>query len=85
MVIQRIAFSVTGILVLVGALSPLGQVVNEIGLRISGIRPPRGVLWLVILAIEVVIRLALAAWLLLGSENVRWLLEKANPLVKKDW
>jgi hypothetical protein len=84
-VIQRIAFSVAGILVLVGALSPLERVVNEISLRISGVRVPMGILSLVMLAIEVVIRLALGTWLLLGSENVRRLLEKAKPLVEKDW
>jgi hypothetical protein len=84
-VIQRIAFSVTGILVLVGALFPLGRVISEIGLRISAVRVPMDILSLVMPATEVVIRLALGTWLLLGSENTRRLLEKVKPLVKKDW
>jgi hypothetical protein len=84
-VIQRIAFSLVGILVLVGAMSPLRQVIDQIGIRIARIGPRSTDLWLAMLAIEVVIRLALGAWLLLGSENVRRLLQKAKPLVEKDW
>ncbi|MGA2260710.1 MAG: hypothetical protein ABSH28_04650 [Acidobacteriota bacterium] len=83
-VIQRIAFAVAGILILVGAISSLRLFIQQIAIRISHSRSPMDNLDLTMLGVEVGIRFALGAWLLV-PDSVRLLVQKAKPLVQKDW
>ncbi len=84
-IIQRIAFAVAGILILAGAMSPFGRLIQLVFRPAPAPRPPIDEWNLVVSSAEVLLRLALGAWLLLGSERLSRLLQKAKPLVQKDW
>jgi hypothetical protein len=84
-VIQRLAFAVVGLLILVGAISPLERLIQDTFHPIPDPRSPIDEWNLARLAVEVVIRLALGVWLLFGAEGLSRLLQKAKPLVNKDW
>ena len=83
-ILQSIAFSVVGILILVGTLSYLVQIVGQ-SLHGNPLRDP----WFWLRSVETLIRLALGSWLLIGSKGQRkfklWLLENLRSVVHKDW
>jgi len=83
-ILQSIAFSVVGILILVGTVSYLVQIVGQ-SLHGNPLRNP----WFWLYLVETLIRLALGSWLLIGSKGQRkfklWLLENLRSVVHKDW
>jgi hypothetical protein len=80
-ILQNIAFSVVGILILVNTVSFSGHIVLQ-SLRENPWRDPS--YWLNV--VDSMIRLALGSWLLFGSEGLRrfksWLLENAKTVSK---
>jgi hypothetical protein len=83
-VIQRIAFAVAGILILVDALSPLRQLIQGISYRISNSPVNMPELSLEMYGLEVGIRFVLGAWLLLGIEKRTRRLQRAKSLGDQD-
>lgn len=87
-ILQSIAFSFAGILILVGTLSYLPNLIVQLTVKFQGGIPENWLRFWLDLAIAV-IRLALGFWLLFGAKGIRALtarfLNSIKPLVQKDW
>ncbi len=87
-VLQSIAFSVSGIFILLGAMPFFFQFVNDALSRNAAARyPTNPMLWYHL--IEFAVRLTVGIWLLSGSRSLRrfrgWLLENIKSAGHKDW
>jgi len=83
-VISRIAFIVTGILIITGGLSALGSVIANLLTQ-----PRQLTVYFWVYVADVVLRLAVGSWLMFGSERLcglaRFGSERLRDLVTKDW
>jgi hypothetical protein len=81
LVLQRIVFSIAGILILVGTLPYLGQVVLQ-GLQWPPFRDQN--FWMNV--VQSLIRLALGIWLVVGSRRLqKWGSRLLDSMIHKDW
>ena len=84
-VLQRIVFSALGIFIVVGSAAPLGNLVSVLNLHEMRVINPTFYYRLV----EVLGRLILGCWLIIGSKRLRkfqsWLLENLKSVGQKDW
>jgi hypothetical protein len=80
-VLQNIAYSITGIIILVGTLYDVMNLISEgIYIWIYG-QTGRFVFWLILA--RILIRLALGIWLVLGSNRLRILGTRLMEILKK--
>lgn len=85
--LQRIIFSALGILIVVESITPLVNVISILSLPA---RPNSAInLSFYYRLVEVLVRLILGGWLIIGSRHMQrfqaWLLDSVKSVGKKDW